>query len=196
MVKVHTGPCKHVHHSVNRKGRDLALRMNSAELSPAARVAQRRSEDFGHEPPPEKIPDMRRLPSTIPALSFVLFLLLSGCSSAERSGDRSEGSSGGNLIRMDDVEALGYSSIEELLIARVPGVRRSPGGRGIIIRGTRTIRGSNAPLYVVDGVPSSASPTLSLHDVHEIEVLKSPTEVAKFGSRGMHGVVLIRTKKP
>lgn len=100
------------------------------------------------------------------------------------------------MIRMDDVEALAYPSIEELLIARVPGVRRAPDGNGIIIRGTRTIHGSNAPLYVVDGVPSSASPMLSLQDIHEIEVLKSPTEVAKFGSLGMHGVVLIRTKGP
>ncbi len=100
------------------------------------------------------------------------------------------------MIFMKDVEALGYQSIEEVLIARVPGVRRSPDGQGIVLRGTRSIRGSNEPLYVIDGVPSSTSPMLSLQDVEEIEVLKSPTDVARYGSQGMHGVVLIRTREP
>lgn len=139
---------------------------------------------------------MRHPGFIIPAGSFAIFLLLNSCSSAERSGDRSKETSGGNVIRMDDVDALAYPSIEELLISRVPGVRRAPDGRGVVIRGIRTIRGSNQPLYVVDGVPSFASPTLNLHDVHEIEVLKSPTEIARFGSQGMHGVILIRTKAP
>lgn len=97
---------------------------------------------------------------------------------------------------MDEVEAVGYASIEEVLISRVPGVRRSPDGRGIIIRGPRSIQGSNEPLYVIDGVPSGSRPQISLTDVDEIEVLSDPAMLAHYGSRGQNGVVLIRTKSP
>lgn len=133
---------------------------------------------------------------TIRTIPITIIFLIAGCASPEQARDGSQRSSSGNVIHMEDVEDLGYSSIEELLIARVPSVRRAPGGEGIIIRGTRTVSGSNEPLYVIDGVPSSSSPLIHLYDVDEIEVLSSPNELARYGSQGMHGVILIRTKGP
>lgn len=126
---------------------------------------------------------------------FALLFLQTGCRSTESARDTSDGgSSGGHVVKMDEVEALGYDSIEDVLISRVPGVRRAPNGRGVIIRGPRSIQGSNEPLYVVDGVPSSGSPSMSLSDVEEVEVLKDAAALARFGSRGQHGAILIRTK--
>lgn len=131
----------------------------------------------------------------LPAL-LVLLILQTACGSTRSAQDDSETTShGGQVIKMEDVQAMGYSSIEEVLVSRVPGVRWAPGG-GIIIRGTRSIQGSNEPLYVVDGIPSSARPTLSLTDVEEVEVLKDAATLSRYGSRGQNGAVLIRTKKP
>lgn len=126
---------------------------------------------------------------------FLLALLLTGCRSTGGSQSNGRGSSGGQVINMDEVADVGYSSIEEVLVARVSGVRWSPDGSGIIIRGPRSIQGDNQPLYVVDDVPSAVRPQLNLHDVHEIEVVKDAAALSRFGSRGMHGVILVRTKR-
>src|SRR5690606_32587964 len=64
------------------------------------------------------------------------------------------------------------------------------------IRGTNSIQGSNEPLYVIDGFPTSGSnPTIINNlDIESIEVLKDASATAIFGSRGANGVVLITTK--
>jgi TonB-dependent SusC/RagA subfamily outer membrane receptor len=132
-----------------------------------------------------------------PSVLLALLFLVAGCGSSKGVQSASEsGSRGGHVIDMDEVEAVGYSSIEDVLISRVPGVRRAPDGNGIIIRGPRSIQGNNQPLYVIDDVPTSARPHLSLTDVDEIEVLKDAAMLAGYGLRGQNGVILIRTKTP
>jgi TonB-linked SusC/RagA family outer membrane protein len=87
------------------------------------------------------------------------------------------------------------------------------------IRGNNSIRASNAPLYVVDGVPldgRSARPSVDLganglgfgttpdanpllyinpNDIAQIDVLKDASSAAIYGSRGANGVIVITTKK-
>jgi len=56
---------------------------------------------------------------------------------------------------------------------------------------------SQAPLFVVDGVPVETDGTLSWLDPQDIEfiqALKNPGETAIYGVRGASGVILIRTK--
>ena len=140
---------------------------------------------------------MSRTGFAIAPLLFALLTLSSGCRASNNARDATEaGSRRGHVVDMEEVEAVGYSSIEDVLISRVPGVRRAPDGSGIIIRGPRSIQGSNEPLYVIDGVPSGSRPQISLSDVDEIEVLSDPAFLAGYGSRGQNGVVLIRTKSP
>ncbi|MBS1669717.1 MAG: TonB-dependent receptor [Bacteroidetes bacterium] len=71
-------------------------------------------------------------------------------------------------------------------------------GEGMIIkiRGTNSIGASNAPLYVVDGLPlDNLSSQLNLNDIASIEVLKDASSTAIYGSRGANGVIIITTKK-
>lgn len=66
----------------------------------------------------------------------------------------------------------------------------------IIIRGNNSIRASNAPLYVVDGLPlDGLSAQLNPSDIESIEVLKDASSTAIYGSRGANGVIMITTKK-
>jgi len=105
------------------------------------------------------------------------------------------------------------------LQGRVPGmdirqVSGLPGGSfSVAIRGTNSITGSSAPLYIIDGVPypggilgsiSSANANLrggdglnflNPNDIESIAVLKDADATAIYGSRGSNGVVLITTKK-
>ena len=73
-----------------------------------------------------------------------------------------------------------------------------PGGVGDIrIRGTRSITASNAPLYVVDGIPLSADEAAAINpnDIASTEILKDASSTAIYGSRGANGVILIGLKE-
>ena len=66
----------------------------------------------------------------------------------------------------------------------------------IRIRGFGSISSSNDPLYVVDGVPYSASiANLNNDDIESITVLKDAASTALYGARAANGVVVVTTKK-
>ncbi|SMD32775.1 iron complex outermembrane recepter protein [Reichenbachiella faecimaris] len=110
----------------------------------------------------------------------------------------------------------------EMIQGRATGVQitQSSGAPGaaisVKIRGNGSIRSSNDPLYVVDGVPLSGadvSPAgttagdlggtqaknplnfLNPNDIESIDILKDASATAIYGSRGANGVVMITTKR-
>jgi TonB-linked SusC/RagA family outer membrane protein len=90
----------------------------------------------------------------------------------------------------------------EAIKGRVPGVDivstgYKPGdGVRVRVRGQRSIKASNDPLYVLDGIPMSGGiGDLSPPDIESIEVLKDASATAIYGSRGANGVVLITTRR-
>ncbi len=110
------------------------------------------------------------------------------------------------------------SAPEQLVIGRVPGlsILQSGGEPGAPItahlRGLTSISSSNAPLYVVDGIPidnlnsipagidivdsGRKNPLvfLSPHDIASIDVLRDAGAAALYGGRGANGVILINTR--
>lgn len=69
-----------------------------------------------------------------------------------------------------------------------------PGSQADVrIRGTATINGVN-PVYIVDGVFANNIDFLNPADVESIDVLKDPSSLAIFGSRGANGAIIITTK--
>ncbi len=64
------------------------------------------------------------------------------------------------------------------------------------LHGTGSLGGSNTPLYVVDGVPTSSSALLALNsnDFESITVLKDASATSIYGSRAANGVIYITTK--
>ncbi|MBQ7998930.1 MAG: SusC/RagA family TonB-linked outer membrane protein [Bacteroidales bacterium] len=66
----------------------------------------------------------------------------------------------------------------------------------IRIRGYNTVNGSNAPLYIVDGMPLGGNTNdINPNDIESISVLKDAASAAMYGSRAANGVILITTKK-
>ena len=64
------------------------------------------------------------------------------------------------------------------------------------VRGNRSLKATNDPLYVVDGIPIVvALSELSPSDIESVEVLKDASATAIYGSRGANGVILVTTKK-
>ena len=110
----------------------------------------------------------------------------------------------GTTVTAEDIERTPSQPVEEIVAARVSGVsvvRTADGGIAIRIRGATSILGSNAPLYVIDGIPVEAGPNGSLKgiapsDIASIEVLKDVASTAIYGVRGANGVIVIKTKRP
>jgi len=99
---------------------------------------------------------------------------------------------------------------QELLIGKVAGVQITPGdgspgsGAQIRIRGGASLRASNDPLIVIDGVPTSndAAPgmrnglaSINPSDIETFTVLKDASATAIYGARASNGVIIITTKK-
>ena len=65
------------------------------------------------------------------------------------------------------------------------------------IRGITSLAGNNAPLVVVDGVPTGdpkVMKDINPDDIESVTVLKGPSAAALYGSRAGNGVILINSK--
>jgi TonB-dependent SusC/RagA subfamily outer membrane receptor len=123
---------------------------------------------------------------------------------AHRNAPPSPTAAPSGIVTSEDLDRQPGQPIEQVLMGRFPGVevtRTSSGGIAVRIRGTTSIRGSNEPLYVIDGVEIQPGPGGSLmginpHDIASIQVLKDAAETSLYGVRGANGVIVIRTKGP
>ncbi|MFA5246168.1 MAG: TonB-dependent receptor, partial [Pedobacter sp.] len=105
-----------------------------------------------------------------------------------------------STIQGEEVSGRKTVKISDALQGAMPGVSvtRSSGtpgsGSTILIRGVTTL-GTNAPLFIVDGVAVSNIDNVNPNDVESISVLKDAASAAIYGSRAAAGVVLISTKR-
>lgn len=116
-------------------------------------------------------------------------------------------------IRGDDLASKASPSFMQQMAGRASGVQViAPSGDvtqppRVIIRGVGTISSSNAPLYVINGVPvtsgnvgysysnNNALADINPSDIESFEILKDGAATAIYGSRAANGVVLITTKQ-
>ena len=116
-------------------------------------------------------------------------------------------------VKASEIENLPFSSVDKALQGKVAGLQSvatsgQPGAsQAILIRGASSISASNAPLWVVDGVPINAGDasrlqttgnllsTLNPNDIESISVLKDAASQSIYGSRAANGVIVITTKK-
>jgi TonB-linked SusC/RagA family outer membrane protein len=103
-------------------------------------------------------------------------------------------------VDMLKTENLPTTNIAQSLRGRVAGVQfidnGRPGQNGtILIRGTRSINASNAPLIVLDGIFFNGSiGDINPNDIESMEVLKDASAGAIYGARAANGVILITSK--
>jgi len=93
------------------------------------------------------------------------------------------------------------ATVTHALQGRTAGVviQQTSGAPGstpqIRIRGNISIKGSNDPLWVIDGFPVENANLLNITDIESIDVLKDASATAIYGSRGSNGVIIVTTKK-
>ena len=116
-------------------------------------------------------------------------------------------------------EAPGPIDLGEALAGRVAGLTVASdaalgGSSSLVLRGPRTLVGSNQPLVVVDGTPidnasfttaaqrfgfggfdyGSGAQDVNLGDIATVRVLDGAAAAALYGARGANGVILVSTK--
>jgi len=104
-------------------------------------------------------------------------------------------------VNAEDLLNVPTISVAEMLRGRVAGLEvnisssRPGSGSDILIRGKRSLSGSNGPLFVVDGSPVTNIDDINANDIKTLEVLKDAASQAIYGSRASAGVILITTKR-
>lgn len=107
------------------------------------------------------------------------------------------------VVLADEVSVQPLASFDQMLQGQVAGLNVKSGsgqpGRNadVIIRGKGSINGSNAPLYIVDGVEVRGADFSSMNpaDFESYTILKDAASTSIYGSRGANGVIVITTKK-
>ena len=126
----------------------------------------------------------------------------------------------GNAVSTVDAAPLvantAISNMNDLLVAKAPGVQVLPGsttgtGGRVRIRGNSSLSLSNNPIYIIDGVrmvsdvnstsigiggsaPSRVN-DLNPSDIESIDVVRGPSASTLYGTDAANGVIVIKTKK-
>ncbi|MGV8091967.1 MAG: TonB-dependent receptor [Mangrovibacterium sp.] len=104
-------------------------------------------------------------------------------------------------VKVDELVTQPTSDFQGMLKGKVPGLyvtvkdARPGGSSDVLLRGVRSLKGGNAPLYVVDGVAISSINEINIDDVESISILKDASSQAIYGARASNGVILITTKR-
>lgn len=102
-------------------------------------------------------------------------------------------------VKGEDITLTPTTNVMEAIQGKVAGldITRQSGKAGsgvdMTLRGSRSINGSNTPLFIIDGVAGNYS-DINPNDIKSIEVLKDASSTAIYGSAGANGVVIITTK--
>jgi TonB-linked SusC/RagA family outer membrane protein len=104
------------------------------------------------------------------------------------------------VVGAEEFEDEPIIQVGQALQGKVAGLQVSQNsgapGSGLLIRvrGTGTVNNAE-PLYVVDGNPTADGIDLIPEQIESIQVLKSASAAAIYGSQGANGVILITTKQ-
>jgi len=131
-----------------------------------------------------------------------ILLLLAACVHRPAGTQPARSRSSEVVLTADDIERSPGQTLEQLLLAHVPGltVTRTADGRTVLqLRGATTLMGESEPLFVVNGIPlgPNASGNLSAinpRDIESVAVLRDAATTAAYGLRGANGVIVITTK--
>lgn len=106
-----------------------------------------------------------------------------------------------SVVSTKSLETSSDTDPMRALQGKVPGMtitgNGSPSGTGSVrIRGIGSFNASQDPLFVIDGVPTTATlNSLNMNDIESMQVLKDAASASIYGSRAANGVIIITTKK-
>lgn len=106
-----------------------------------------------------------------------------------------------SVVSTDELKTISNPDPMRALQGKVPGMtitsNGSPSGTGTVrIRGIGSFNSSQDPLYIIDGVPTTATlNSLNTNDIESMQILKDAASASIYGSRAANGVIIITTKQ-
>ena len=107
-----------------------------------------------------------------------------------------------SVVNSSDVKKRQATTVAEALQGLATGIKVRGGGQPgseaqIQIRGLKNVSSSTStnPLYVIDGLITTANRDFNPNDIESIQILKDASAAAIYGSRAANGVIIITTKK-
>jgi len=127
-----------------------------------------------------------------------LFGFYAGCAGSAGTANRPEV----NTVTKEDAGRTPNKRLADLIVERVAGINLTETGDGrlqVRLRGPSSFTSDTQPLFVVDDVPVDPNPDGSLPgvlvtEIEEIRVLKDPVDTSRYGMRGAHGVIVVKTR--
>jgi TonB-linked SusC/RagA family outer membrane protein len=116
---------------------------------------------------------------------------------------KSEFTGATSRVSAKQIEQVPIATFEQILQGRAPGLYIASGSgqpgtsARVLIRGSGSVSGGTAPLYVLDGIPieEGVFRTMNPNDFESVDVLKDAAGAGLYGSRGANGVIVITSKK-
>lgn len=104
-----------------------------------------------------------------------------------------------SVVNTDAVKQRQATTLAEAMQGLASGINVRGGGQPgseakIEIRGSKNVFNTN-PLYVIDGMISTANRDFNPDDIESVQILKDASAAAIYGSRAANGVIIITTKK-
>jgi TonB-linked SusC/RagA family outer membrane protein len=105
-----------------------------------------------------------------------------------------------SVVRAKDIQKRQATTVAEALQGQASGIKVRGGGQPgseaqIQIRGLKNLAPNSNPLYVIDGLITTANRDFNPSDIESVQILKDASAAAIYGSRAANGVIIITTKK-
>ena len=104
-------------------------------------------------------------------------------------------------VKNEDLAKVAGANALQAMQAKVPGVDiqqssgEAGGGVSMNFRGIRSLKASNDPLVIVDGVEYGSTLDIPASEIESMDILKDAASTAIYGTKGANGVILITTKR-
>lgn len=120
-------------------------------------------------------------------------------------GVRKKGTVAGSVasVKSDEINDVPAASFDQALQGRTPGMSvlsntgEPSAPAQFQIRGTNSINSGTEPLFILDGVPITASDFSAINpsDIESISMLKDASSTSIYGARAANGVVVVTSKR-
>jgi len=105
-----------------------------------------------------------------------------------------------SVVESNELQKRQATTVAEAMQGLASGVNIRGGGlpgseAQIQIRGLSNLDPNQSPLYVIDGLITTANRDFNPNDIESIQILKDASAAAIYGSRAANGVIIITTKR-
>lgn len=131
---------------------------------------------------------------------LIIFFLIAACTTSKEGAAGDDGRENAERTTIEEAYDPSFDLTEHLRGIAGVEVLGSGSDARIRVRGMSSVRGTNDPLFIINGQPMSGDYSAIYHavnpwDIERVSVIKNAAELSMYGLRGANGVVKIKLKE-